>query len=82
MRNEENTKGSKMTTGRYVYAMRNDGREFMGMMFNIRSTSRGTLVTVCDANEDGLRYRNVYREECKQWEMVDNAYDLDAMVGV
>jgi len=82
MKNEENTKGNKMTTGRYVYAVRNDGREFMGMMFNIRSTSRGTLVTVCDASEDGLRYRNVYREECKQWEMMDNAYDLDAMLSV
>jgi hypothetical protein len=82
MRNEDIRKGEKMTTGRYVYAVRNDGREFMGMMYNIRSTSRGTLVTVCDANEDGLRYRNVYREECKQWEMMDNAYDLDAMLSV
>ena len=82
MKNEKNTKGNKMTTGRYVYAVRNDGREFMGIMFNIRSTSRGTLLTVCDANEEGLRYRNVYREECKQWEMMDNAYDLDAMLSV
>ena len=73
-------KENKMKTGRYVYAMRNDGREFIGMIHDIRSYNRGTLVTVCDANEDGLRYRNVYREECKIWEMADHAYDLDAMV--
>jgi hypothetical protein len=69
-----------MKTGRYVYAVRNDGRGFVGVIHNIRSFNRGTLVTVCDSDGDGLRYRNVYREECKVWEMTDNAYDLDAMV--
>lgn len=51
--------------------IRNDGREFIGMVEKVVKTVRGTLVTISfSQGEDGeynKGYKSVYLEECKDW---------------
>ena len=63
-------------TGRHIFAKRNDGREFIGYIKNVRAMPMGTLVTV--AVGDG--YRNVYLENCSDWAVYENAEDLEAVI--
>ena len=63
-------------TGRYIYAVRNDGREFIGRIANVKALSTGTLVTIENDNE----YRNVYLENLKNWEVYRDDVELPTRV--
>lgn len=63
-------------TGRYIYAVRNDGREFVGRIANVKALPKGTLVTI----ENDAEYRNVYLENLKNWEVYRDDVELPTAV--
>jgi hypothetical protein len=70
-----------VSVGKFIYARRNDGREFLGMIDKVRSYPKGTLVTVCHGGEGSyFEYRNVYLEDCSEWKVYDNAEEFEAAV--
>jgi hypothetical protein len=52
---------------KYFVATRNDGREFSGRVERVIENARGTLVTLMQYGETGLEYKNVYIQECRDW---------------
>jgi len=65
--------------GRHIYAKRNDGREFVGMIHNVRAMENGTLLTIAvsdDEKQNGIGYRNVYLENLSDWETYTDAHEL------
>ena len=71
-------------TGRYIYAVRNDGREFVGRIANVKALPKGTLVTIENADgENGFirfQYKNVYLENLKDWTVYADEVDLASAV--
>lgn len=63
-------------TGRYIFAKRNDGREFIGRVENVKAMPNGTMVTVSIGNG----YRNVYLENCETWAVYNEEEELASVV--
>lgn len=69
--------------GRFIYARRNDGREFMGVIWNVHAMVKGTLVTVTENDEtrqNGFGYRRFYLENCSDWGIYETAEELKMVV--
>lgn len=64
----------KMTpsAGMMIFAVRNDGRTFKGMIEKVRETSKGTMVVIFEGwSNGGKDYATVYLENCSTVELND-----------
>lgn len=64
----------KMTpsAGMMIFAVRNDGRSFKGMIEKVRETSKGTMVVIFEGwSNGGKDYATVYLENCSTVELND-----------
>jgi hypothetical protein len=60
------------TTGMYIFAVRNDGRTFKGMIEKVRETAKGTMVVIFEGwSNGGKDYATVYLENCSTVELDD-----------
>jgi len=69
--------------GRFIYARRNDGREFMGVIWNVHALPKGTLVTVTENDQyqqSGFGYRRFYLENCSVWDVYEHAEEMESAV--
>jgi hypothetical protein len=63
--------------GKYIYASRRDGRDFIGYISNVKKyRGKGVMVTVLYYTENHEQYRNVYLDDCPDWRVYDTAGDL------
>lgn len=72
-------KFGSVIVGRHIYAKRKDGREFIGMIHNVRAMDKGTLVTIAvsdDEKQNGIGYRNVYLDNLHDWGTYGEACEL------
>jgi hypothetical protein len=60
------------SAGMMIFAVRNDGRTFKGMIEKVRETSKGTMVVIFEGwSNGGKDYSTVYLEACSKVEMDD-----------
>lgn len=58
--------------GMMIFAVRNDGRTFKGMIEKVRETSKGTMVVIFEGwSNGGKDYATVYLENCSTVELND-----------
>lgn len=58
--------------GMMIFAIRNDGRKFKGMIESVRETKNGTLVVIFEGwSNGGKDYSAIYLENCSKVEMDD-----------
>ena len=61
-------------SGKFIYARRNDGREFDGLIQSVRALVKGTLVVVVnwDSEWERNKYESFYLENCSDWAVYDH----------
>lgn len=69
-------------SGKFVYARRNDGREFDGLIESVRALVKGTLVVVVnwDSEWKQNKYESFYLEDCSDWAVYDSAEEFQMAV--
>ena len=78
---EAKMKNGAVITGRFVWAKRQDGREFMGQIESVRALTKGTLVVVMSWNSEDERnkYESFYLENLVEWEVCEDADTFDTL---
>lgn len=60
------------SAGMMIFAVRNDGRTFKGMIEKVRETAKGTMVVIFEGwSNGGKDYATVYLENCSAVELDD-----------
>ena len=83
----ERQEGKKMNygaviSGKFVYARRNDGHEFVGLIESVRALAKGTLVVVVnwDSEWERKKYESFYLENCSDWTVYDSSEEFQMAV--
>lgn len=69
--------------GHYIFATRQDGREFVGHIQSVKALAKGTFVVVrVESDDSGPVYKSFYLESLtswasdRDWEVLANDYNL------
>lgn len=63
----------KVAEGYAFECEKHNGKRYRGDIVKVAAYTKGTLVTICYAGEDGPAYRSIYLEDCKVWYTLDFA---------
>ena len=66
---------------RFIWAKRNDGRDFAGQIVSVRALPKGTLVVVMswDTEWDQKSHKSFYLESLVEWEVCKDAETFDTL---
>jgi hypothetical protein len=66
--NKMQTSYAPVHVGHYIFATRNDGRDFVGQIESVKALPKGTFVVVkIESDEYGPRFKSFYLESLSAW---------------